>query len=194
MRRYFIALEDPDLAYLVQGTPEFSSYIRDMLWAQQYAYASRARMDRVLSDALFSVVGRGSRARTINCHHNFTVAETHHGREMWITRKGAIKADKGDLGVIPGSMGTRSYSVHGLGNPASYNSCSHGAGRRMSRTEARKTLTTQSLEEAMRGRTWNSDRAIALLDEYKPIDQVMAAQTDLVQVLHELRQIFNYKG
>ncbi len=198
MRQYFIQIEDPELAYFAQGTIQFSAYVKDMLWAQRYAMASRARMDRVLSEALFEVVGKGDRVRTINAHHNFTALETHHGRELWITRKGAIKADRGDLGVIPGSMGTRSYIVHGLGNPASYNSCSHGAGRRMSRTEARKTLTAESLAEAMRGRTWNSNRAAALLDEhpdaYKPIDQVMADQTDLVQVLHELRQVFNYKG
>src|SRR5690606_21710152 len=115
-----------------------------------------------------------------NCHHNFTQMETHHGRKLWITRKGAIKADRGDEGVIPGSMGTRSYIVRGLGNPASYHSCSHGAGRRMSRGRAKRELTVRSLTEAMRGRTWNADRAAALVDEhpeaYKPIDQVMADQ------------------
>ncbi|MFF3671796.1 RtcB family protein [Microtetraspora malaysiensis] len=198
MARYFITLEDPDLAYLVQGTPEFTGYIRDMLWAQRYAMASRARMDTVLSDALFSVVGTGERVRTINCHHNFTEQERHHGKDMWITRKGAIKADVGDHGVIPGSMGTRSYIVRGRGNPSSYNSCSHGAGRRMSRAEARRRLSAESLAEAMTGRTWNADRATALVDEhpeaYKPIDQVMEDQRDLVEVEHTLRQVFNYKG
>ncbi|MFF4778509.1 RtcB family protein [Microtetraspora fusca] len=198
MARYFITLEDPDLAYLVQGTPEFTAYIRDMLWAQRYAMASRARMDAVLSDALFSVVGMGERVRTTNCHHNFTEQERHHGKDMWITRKGAIKADVGDHGVIPGSMGTRSYIVRGLGNPSSYNSCSHGAGRRMSRAEARRRLSAESLAEAMAGRTWNADRATALVDEhpeaYKPIDQVMEDQRDLVEVEHTLRQVFNYKG
>ncbi|GLX02573.1 RtcB family protein [Microtetraspora sp. NBRC 16547] len=198
MARYFITLEDPDLAYLVQGTPEFTAYIRDMLWAQRYAMASRARMDAVLSAALFSVVGTGDRVRTINCHHNFTQQESHRNKELWITRKGAIKADTGDHGVIPGSMGTRSYVVRGLGNPSSYNSCSHGAGRRMSRTEARRRLSAESLAEAMAGRTWNADRATALVDEhpeaYKSIDQVMEDQRDLVEVEHTLRQIFNYKG
>ncbi|MCG5214964.1 RtcB family protein [Streptosporangium sp. KLBMP 9127] len=198
MRRYFIELEDPDLAYLVQGTPEFTAYIRDMLWSQRYAMASRARMDQALSTALFGVVGKGSRLRTINCHHNFTQQETHHGKDLWITRKGAIKADTGDEGVIPGSMGTRSYIVRGLGNPSSYASCSHGAGRRMSRGQARRALTAESLTTAMEGRTWNADRAAALVDEhpkaYKSIDRVMRDQQDLVEVQHTLRQIFNYKG
>lgn len=191
-------LEDPDLAHFTQGTPEFTAYVEDMLWAQRYAMASRARMDRVLSQALFRVVGGGERVRSINCHHNFTQMESHLGKELWITRKGAIKADRGDEGVIPGSMGTRSYIVRGLGNPESYHSCSHGAGRRMSRGRARRELSPGSLAEAMRGRTWNADRAAALVDEhpeaYKPIDQVMADQRDLVEVRHTLSQVFNYKG
>ncbi|MEV0595178.1 RtcB family protein [Nonomuraea cavernae] len=198
MRRQAIGLEDPDLAYLVQSTPEFTAYIEDMLWAQRYAMASRARMDRVLSNALFRVVGQGARVRTINCHHNFTQREVHGGKELWITRKGAIKADVGDEGVIPGSMGTRSYIVRGRGNADSYNSCSHGAGRRMSRSKAKRELSAASLTEAMGGRTWNSSRAAALVDEhpdaYKPIDQVMADQRDLVEVRHTLSQVFNYKG
>ncbi|MFC6080952.1 RtcB family protein [Sphaerisporangium aureirubrum] len=196
--RWFIPLEDPDLAYVVQGTPEYTAYIRDMLWAQAYAMASRARMDKVLSDALFSMVGAGQRVRSINCHHNYSQREHHHGKDLWITRKGAIKADTGDEGVIPGSMGTRSYIVSGRGNPASYNSCSHGAGRRMSRTQARQRLTAESLTAAMAGRTWNADRARALVDEhpeaYKSIDRVMDDQHDLVEIQHELRQVFNYKG
>ncbi|GAA0374716.1 RtcB family protein [Microbispora corallina] len=198
MKRQLIGLEDPDLAYLVQGTPEFTAYVEDMLWSQRYAMASRARMDRALVDALFRVAGGGARVRTINCHHNFTQRETHLGRELWITRKGAIKADVGDEGVIPGSMGTRSYIVRGLGNPASYASSSHGAGRRMSRGRAKRELSAASLAEAMRGRTWNADRAAFLVDEhpeaYKPIDQVMDDQKDLVEVRHTLRQVFNYKG
>ncbi|MEZ0071113.1 RtcB family protein [Planotetraspora sp. GP83] len=198
MRRQAMGLEDPDLAYLVQGTAEFTAYIEDMLWSQRYAMASRARMDKVLSNALFGVVGKGSRVRTINCHHNFTQKETHYGKDLWITRKGAIKADTGDEGVIPGSMGTRSYIVRGRGNPASYNSCSHGAGRRMSRARAKRELTAKSLTEAMRGRTWNANRAAYLVDEhpeaYKPIDQVMADQKDLVEIQHTLHQVFNYKG
>ncbi|MEV1169651.1 RtcB family protein [Nonomuraea sp. NPDC049784] len=198
MRKQAVGLEDPDLAYLVQSTPEFTAYIEDMLWAQHYAMASRARMDKVLINALFRVVGKGQRVRRINCHHNFTQQETHYGKTLWITRKGAIKADTGDEGVIPGSMGARSYIVRGRGNPESYNSCAHGAGRRMSRTKAKKELSAASLTQAMSGRTWNANRAAALVDEhpeaYKPIDQVMADQKDLVEVQHTLRQIFNYKG
>lgn len=198
MAQYFITLDDPDLAYLVQGTPEFTHYIRDMLWAQAYAMGSRARMDRAVVDSLFEVVGHGERVDTINCHHNFTQQENHHNQDMWITRKGAIKADVGDRGVIPGSMGTRSYIITGLGNPSSYNSCSHGAGRKLSRTKAREQLTAESLTEVMGDRTWNSTRAAALVDEhpaaYKDIDQVMADQTDLASIDHTLRQIFNYKG
>ncbi|WP_371781675.1 RtcB family protein [Streptosporangium subroseum] len=198
MKQYFITLEDPDLAYLVQDTPQFTAYIEDMLWAQRYAMASRARMAEVLVASLFEVVGYGSALQTINAHHNFTQQERHHGRDMWITRKGAIKAASGDKGIIPGSMGTRSYIVSGRGNPASYNSCSHGAGRRMSRTRARAELTAVSLTEAMSGKTWNNDRAGSLVDEhplaYKSIDQVMADQKDLVEIQHALTQIFNYKG
>ncbi len=198
MKKQAIGLEDPDLAYLIQSTPEFTAYIEDMLWAQRYAMASRARMDKVLINALFRVVGKGQRVRTINCHHNFTQQETHNGKELWITRKGAIKADTGDEGVIPGSMGTQSYIVRGLGNPDSYNSCSHGAGRRMSRSRAKRELSAKSLTEAMHGRTWNADRAAALVDEhpeaYKSIDQVMQDQKDLVEIQHTLHQIFNYKG
>lgn len=198
MKQYFITLDDPDLAYLVQGTPEFTAYVRDMLWAQAYAMASRAAMNTAIVRALFEVVGAGEAMRTTNCHHNFTQQERHHGQDMWVTRKGAIKAAHGDLGVIPGSMGTRTYIVSGKGSAASYNSCSHGAGRRMSRAQARKELTAESLTAAMTGRTWNADRAEQLVDEhpgaYKDVDQVMADQQDLVTVEHTLRQIFNYKG
>jgi tRNA-splicing ligase RtcB len=134
----------------------------------------------------------------INCHHNYTAWENHHSKNLMVTRKGAIRAREGDLGIIPGSMGTRSYIVEGLGNPASYCSCSHGAGRRMSRGQARKTLTAESLTEAMGDRTWLKGQAEALLDEhplsYKDIDTVMEAQADLVSVRDELRQILNYKG
>ncbi len=198
MKERLIALEDPDLAYLVQGEPSFETYVADMLWAQRYAMGSRAVMAERLIASLFEVVGAGEHVRTINCHHNFTQLERHGGQDLWITRKGAIKAGVGDEGVIPGSMGTRSYVVRGLGSRASYASCSHGAGRRLSRTAARKQLSVDSLREAMRGRSWNADSAQRLLDEhpasYKDIDQVMADQTDLVEVQHTLRQVFNYKG
>ena len=147
---------------------------------------------------LFAFIGFGRETQRINCHHNFTQPETHDGKQLWVTRKGAIKADVGDLGVIPGSMGTRSYIVAGKGNPASWMSCSHGAGRRHSRTQAKKLFTAADLATQMAGKVWLSGRAEALVDEipsaYKDIDQVMADQADLVEVLHTLRQVLNYKG
>ena len=200
MKEWFIELEDPDLAYLVEGTAAFQSYIADMRWAQDYALANRgAMMDEALR-SLGEVCGRGpiEPVERINCHHNFTQKEHHHGQDVWLTRKGAISARKDQRGVVPGSMGTSSYIVRGLGSPASYESCSHGAGRRMSRSRARKELRAESLTGVMAGKTWNADKAEALLDEhpasYKDIDQVMADQADLVEIVHTLRQVFNYKG
>ncbi len=193
-----VSLEDPDLAWFVQGTPEFEAYVADMLWAQDYATANRNQMmDRAMAEVM-RFIGSGRETRRINCHHNFTQPEVHQGRELWVTRKGAILADVGDVGVIPGSMGTRSYIVAGKGNHASWTSCSHGAGRRHSRTRARKLFTDADLASAMTGKVWLADRASALLDEipaaYKDIDQVMADQADLVTVLHTLHQVLNYKG
>jgi tRNA-splicing ligase RtcB len=193
-----LRLEDPDLAYFVEGTPEFDAYITDMLWAQEYAKANRDQMMDNAMRVVFAFLGFGRETRRINCHHNFTQREVHDGRELWVTRKGAIRADTGDLGVIPGSMGTRSYIVAGKGNEASWLSCSHGAGRRHSRTKAKKLFTEADLAEQMAGTVWLSSRAAALLDEipaaYKDIDQVMADQADLVEVRHTLRQVLNYKG
>ena len=198
MRERFISLEDPDLAYLVEGEVTFEAYIADMLWSQRYALGSRSVMSQRLLQSLFEVVGHGEHVRTINSHHNFTQRESHHGKLLWITRKGAVKADVNDEGVIPGSMGTRSYIVKGKGAAASYHSCSHGAGRRMSRGQARRELTADSLRVAMTGRSWNDSAADKLVDEhplaYKDIDQVMADQADLVTIQHTLRQVFNYKG
>jgi tRNA-splicing ligase RtcB len=169
-----------------------------MLWAQEYARANRDQMmDNAMREVL-TFIGHGRETERINCHHNFTQREVHNDVEMWITRKGAIKADVDDLGVIPGSMGTRSYIVRGTGNEASWKSCAHGAGRRHSRTKAKKLYTTADLAEQMIGKVWLSKRADALVDEipaaYKDIDQVMADQSDLVEVLHTLRQVLNYKG
>jgi tRNA-splicing ligase RtcB len=193
-----LRLEDPNLAYFVEGTREFEAYITDMLWAQEYARANRDQMmDNALHE-VFAFFGFGAETARVNCHHNFTQRETHDGREMWITRKGAIKADRDDRGVIPGSMGTRSYVVRGKGNPQSWKSCSHGAGRRHSRTQAKKLFTTDDLADQMRGKVWLAGRAAALVDEipaaYKDIDAVMADQTDLVEVEHTLHQLLNYKG
>jgi tRNA-splicing ligase RtcB (3'-phosphate/5'-hydroxy nucleic acid ligase) len=193
-----VRLEDPDLAYFVDGTPEFRAYITDMLWAQEYARANRGQMMDKAMGEVFAVVGGGRETRRINCHHNFTQREVHHGQELWITRKGAIRADHGDLGVIPGSMGTRSYIVRGKGNEASWRSCAHGAGRRYSRTRAKKLFTAADLAQQMEGRVWLAARARALVDEipaaYKDIDQVMADQEDLVEIVHTLHQVLNYKG
>ncbi len=202
-RDAFEHLEDQNLASFLQGTIEFENYIADMLWAQDYALANREQMmDRTLGE-LKEFVRAQTRVkpretRRINCHHNFCVQETHGNEKLWITRKGAIRAGAGDLGIIPGSMGTRSYVVEGLANAQSFNSCSHGAGRRLSRSEAKRQFTAKDLRAQMEGRVWLEGRAASLIDEipsaYKDIDQVMADQTDLVRVLHTLRQILNYKG
>lgn len=192
------ALEDPDLAYFLEGTTEFETYVEDVLWAQAYALENRELMMDAMLAELWKHVGSGQEIERINCHHNYTEQERHMDRELWVTRKGAIRAQLGDKGVIPGSMGTRSYIVEGLGNAESYNSSSHGAGRRMSRTQARKTISVDDLTAAMGDRAWQSDEARKLVDEapmaYKDIDQVMADQKDLTRIVHTLRQIVNYKG
>ena len=142
--------------------------------------------------------GRERATRRSKCHPTSTQREVNNGVELWITRKGAIKADRDDLGVIPGSMGTRSYIVRGKGSQASWTSCSHGAGRRHSRTQAKKLFASADLAAQMAGKVWLSKRADALVDEipaaYKDIDQVMADQSDLVEVQHTLAQVLNYKG
>ena len=193
-----VALKDKDLAYLMEDSAEGHKYIEAMLWAQRYALANREiMMDAALAD-VFDLIDGGEEVQRINCHHNFATKEVHGGEEVWITRKGAIRAERGDLGIIPGSMGAATYIVEGKGNPDSYNSSAHGAGRKFSRGHARRTFTTDSLNSWMRGKAWNSKNPKALLDEhpeaYKDIDQVMKDQEDLVSVLHKLHQIVNYKG
>ena len=193
-----VKLEDRDLAYLMEGSPEGRGYIEVMLWAQRYALTNREiMMDAALAD-VFDLIRGGKEVQRINCHHNFATKEVHGGEKVWITRKGAIRAERGDLGIIPGSMGTATYIVEGKGNPDSYNSSAHGAGRKFSRGQARRTFTTDSLNSWMRGKAWNSNHPKALLDEhpeaYKDIDPVMKDQEDLVAVLHKLHQIVNYKG
>jgi tRNA-splicing ligase RtcB len=193
-----LRLEDPDLAYFLEGTSQFDAYIADMLWAQDYARANRDQMMDNAMREVFASLGVGRETRRINCHHNFTQREMHAGRELWITRKGAIKAGADDLGVIPGSMGTRSYIVRGKGNATSWMSCAHGAGRRHSRRRAKKLFSADDLAQQMQGKVWLAHRAGALVDEiptaYKDIDVVMADQADLVDVLHTLHQVLNYKG
>jgi tRNA-splicing ligase RtcB len=197
-----VPLKDRDLAYLPEESPEFKDYIRDLLWAQDYALANREEMmDRAMTELSYTLFGEPGHGQVItkqriNCHHNFTQMESHFGKNMWITRKGAIQMKQDQLGVIPGSMGTRSYIVSGLGNAHSYHSAPHGAGRRMSRTKARETFTMQDLELAMRGVA--ARLRPSLIDEipgaYKDIDTVMENSRELVKIEHTLKQIVNIKG
>jgi tRNA-splicing ligase RtcB len=195
---WWIDLPDRDLAYLVEGTPEFDSYIRELRWAQKYALLNRAEMmDRVVAClADWMGVGDVERLEEINCHHNYTSKERHFGKDVWLSRKGAIDASEGTMGLIPGSMGTRSYVVVGKGNPVALNSSPHGAGREYSRAKARKSFTQDDLRVAM-GDIEYRDTA-AFVDEipaaYKDIDVIMQDAADLVEVRHTLRQIVNVKG
>ena len=192
-----IELADRDLAYLEEGTPEFDGYIEALHWAQRFAYLNREEMmDRVVEQVGRFLKDDVQRLETVNCHHNYTERERHYGRDVWLSRKGAISAKKGQPGLIPGSMGTASYVVAGKGNVESLTSSPHGAGRNHSRNAARRLFTRADLEKRMTGIAWgHSD---AFLDEhpdaYKPIDQVMADAADLVEVRHTLRQIVNVKG
>lgn len=192
-----VHLPDRDLAYLEEGTPEFERYIAELRWAQHFALLNREEMmDRVTTRFGHWVRGRVRELERINCHHNFTQQETHYGKSVWVSRKGAIKAGPGDPGLIPGSMGTASYVVEGRGNPASLNSSPHGAGREYSRNAARKAFSLEQLKKAMRGIEFRASEAF--IDEipaaYKPIDQVMHDAADLVTVRHKLRQLVNVKG
>lgn len=196
-RRWWILLPDPDLAYLVEGTREFSAYMSDLRWAQDFALANREEMmDRVVAAVEAHMGSAVVEAERINCHHNFTEKERHFGRDVWVSRKGAISARAGEPGLIPGSMGTRSYVVTGRGNPLSLNSSPHGAGREFSRAAARKAFTFADLDAAMTGIEYR--KTDAFVDEipaaYKDIDVVMADSADLVEVRHTLRQIVNVKG
>lgn len=201
-KAHFIELADPDLAYLVEGSRDFGDYIRDMRWAQHFALLNRDEMmDRVLRDISYHIfknpddVARFELSR-INCHHNFTQVEEHFGEKVWVTRKGAIEATEGKLGMIPGSMGTNSYIVSGLANKMSFNSAPHGAGRRMSRAKAKAAFTMVDFDKAMSG--IEHRRSDVLLDElpmaYKDIDAVMENAKELVKVEIVLKQILNVKG
>lgn len=211
MKKYFIDLPDPDLAYLAQGTPEFKAYIDDLLFAQDYAAANRRLMMDAVIEQVFRHVFNGPAPydwiyylgmaqmdgmERIDCHHNYTSQENHFGKNVWITRKGAVSARPGQLGIIPGSMGTKSYIVEGLGNPESFCSCSHGAGRIMSRTKAKATFTKDDLAAQTEGVECRKDADV--IDEipgaYKPIDEVMENQKDLVKPIFELKQILCVKG
>jgi tRNA-splicing ligase RtcB len=197
MERWWIALPDPDLAYLVEGTSEFDRYISELRWAQRFALLNREEMmDRVVRQLGEWIGEPVVELERINCHHNFTQKETHFGKSVWLSRKGAISARLGEPGLIPGSMGTASYVVEGLGNAVALDSSPHGAGRMYSRTAARKTFTHAQLRAAMVGIEYRDTDAF--LDEipaaYKDIDRVMEDAASLVSVRHTLRQLVNVKG
>lgn len=197
MEKFYIHLPDQDLAYLPENTEEFEDYVDAVHWAQEYAMENRRKMMGLVLAAVRRHVGEFEITQeAINCHHNYVEKENHFGRNLWVTRKGAIRARQGDLGIIPGSMGQRSYIVRGKGNPESYCSCSHGAGRVMSRAAARRTFTVDDLVAQTDGVECRKDDAV--LDEipsaYKNIDEVMANQIDLVEVVHTLKQVLCVKG
>ncbi len=199
LRHHLRNLPDKDLAYLEEGSEHFDEYVRAVDWAQRYARANREAMMTLILDALAGVPHLPSFSVTdevVNCHHNYVAREWHYGAEVYVTRKGAVRAGLGELGIIPGSMGVRSYIVRGLGNPESFESCSHGAGRAMSRNEARKRFTLEDHARMTAGVECRKDPGV--LDEtpaaYKSIDAVMAAQEDLVAVVHTLKQVVCVKG
>lgn len=198
MKRMFIELVDPDLAYFVTGRIEFASYIADMHLAQKFARLNRAVMVTIVVDELKKLFGvtEAVPLETIDCHHNFVEMENHFGQNVYVTRKGAVRARETDFGIIPGSMGARSFIVKGKGNADSFCSCSHGAGRTMSRREARRRFTVEDLRAATQGVVCRVEDGT--LDEipssYKDIDQVMAEQSDLVEVIEELKQFVCVKG
>jgi len=199
MRRWFVNLPDQDLAYLPEGTEHFDEYVEAVHWAQEYARINRELMMSALIDGI-QATGKlpafEARLEAVNCHHNYVAREHHFGENVFVTRKGAVRARRGDLGIIPGSMGARSYIVRGLGNDASFHSCSHGAGRAMSRAAARRRFTVADHVAATEGIECRKDEDV--IDEtpmaYKSIDQVMEAQRDLVEVAHTLRQVVCVKG
>jgi tRNA-splicing ligase RtcB len=197
MERWFIELPDKDLAYLVEGSELFDDYVAAVHWAQEYALENRKAMMGATLSAMRTVLPDFAVTdEAVNCHHNYVQKENHFGRNVWLTRKGAVRARKGDLGIIPGSMGARSFIVRGKGNADSFHSCSHGAGRAMSRTEAKKRFTLEDHAEATEGVECRKDADV--IDEtpaaYKDIDAVMAAQSDLVEVVHTLKQVVCVKG
>lgn len=197
MMKTNVQLPDRDLAWLNEGSKSFDDYVEAVGWAQDYAFANRAAMLELILEVLrrqlpaFDVTGEA-----IDCHHNYVQQERHFGERVYVTRKGAISAREGELGIIPGSMGACSYIVRGMGNPESFHSCAHGAGRRMSRSEAKRRFSRADLEAQTQGVECRKDNGV--IDEipgaYKDIDQVMADQTDLVEVVHTLKQVVCVKG
>jgi tRNA-splicing ligase RtcB len=199
MRQHLAQLPDDNLAYFKEGAEHFDDYVFAVEWAQNFARTNRELMMAAVIDALRrtkSLPKFKVDRMAVNCHHNYVTREQHFGREVYITRKGAVRAGKGELGIIPGSMGTRSYIVRGRGNAQSFDSCSHGAGRAMSRRRARRVFSLEDHKRATEGVECRKDADV--IDEtpgaYKPIDKVMAAQSDLVEVVHTLRQLICVKG
>lgn len=200
MKKMFISLPDPDLAYYVEQTVQYDQYMFDLHWAQEYALANREEMmRRIIKDISYAIYGEDGKVQKlmeVNCHHNYVSRENHYGENVLVTRKGAVRARSGDLGIIPGSMGAKSYIVKGLGNPESFNSCSHGAGRRMSRGEAKRRFTLDDLALQTAGVECRKDEGV--IDEipgaYKSIDEVMENQSDLVETVAILKQIMCIKG
>lgn len=200
MKQMFIKLPDPDLAYFVAQTDEYRAYMTDLNWCQEYALLNRVEMmERVLKDLAYAVLGgpeKIERLIEVNCHHNYSAMENHFGENVLVTRKGAVRAREGDMGIIPGSMGTRSYIVKGKGNADSFHSCSHGAGRRMSRSQAKKEFTVEDLISQTNGVECRKDQGIVdeIPSAYKDIDTVMSNQSDLVEIVATLKQIMCVKG
>lgn len=199
MQRWFISLPDQDLAYFPEGTDHFDDYVEAVSWAQGFARTNRELMMNAVVKSLKDTNELPSFELSdlvVNCHHNYVEREHHFGKNVLVTRKGAVRARAGEYGVIPGSMGAASFIVRGLGNPDSFNSCSHGAGRAMSRTEAKKRFTLEDHAKATEGIECRKDEDV--IDEtpaaYKPIDAVMEAQSDLVEIVHRLRQVVCVKG
>lgn len=197
MTRHFINLPDRDLAYFPEGTDHFEDYVEAVHWAQEYATANRdAMLDLILAAMRRAFPAFTVTDEVVNCHHNYVAMENHFNANVWVTRKGAIRARDGDLGIIPGSMGAKSYIVRGKGNKDSFCSCAHGAGRKMSRTQAEKQFSETDLARQTEGVICRKDKGV--LDEipgaYKDIDTVMANQSDLVEVVHTLKQVVCVKG
>lgn len=199
MREHLKNLPDKDLAYLKEGTKHFQDYVEAVSWAQEFATLNRQLMMEAIVLAVQSSEEIPPFALTdvaVNCHHNYVAIENHYGEEVFVTRKGAVRAGPGDLGIIPGSMGAKSFIVRGKGNPESFHSCSHGAGRKMSRTQAKKMFTLEDHKIATQGIECRKDAGV--IDEtpgaYKDIDAVMNAQSDLVDVVHQLKQVLVVKG
>ncbi|MDB4330269.1 RtcB family protein [bacterium] len=201
MKKMFISLPDMDLAYFAQGEQEFDDYIHDLLWCQRYAKENRKEMMTRVLEILIEEFGLVTSPMylmkdMIDCHHNYTEIENHYGKNVWVTRKGAVRARVGDKGIIPGSMGAKSFIVSGKGNPESFCSCSHGAGRKHSRTQAKKLFTKEDLIAQTEGVDCKKDESV--LDEipsaYKDIEEVMKNQSDLVEVDYQLKQFMCIKG